>query len=216
MKSWTTTLALLALLFPLAGLSQTQYYRYKDKDGSLVMSSELPPEAANNGYDVLNSMGEVIEKVPPRKTEAELQKEAENQKLLQSQKQQDELKREQAKEQNRKDEILLKSFNSAADIERARSDKIASIIVLEEIMKENLHGLKKQLAEAQGAAATYQESKQPIPPKLQTTIDNTLRQIKESNSFLERKQNEKKEIDLKYKAILDRFMELQQPKTPKN
>jgi len=211
MKPWlSTTLALVALMSPLTSSAQTEYYRYKDKDGNTVMSSALPPEVANDGYEVLNAMGEVVEKVPPRKSEAQLKAEADALKKQQSQQKAAEIQREQAEIQERKDEILLKSFSNLGDIERARNDKMASIQVLEEIVKENLEGLEKQLTDAKNAAASYKQGGQKIPDKLQTTIDNTMRQISESKAFLERKSEEKKEIQSKYEAIIIRFKELQQ------
>lgn len=185
------------------------YYRYKDKDGNIVMSSTLPPEYANDGYEMLNSSGSVIETVAPRKSDAEIQKEAANLKQLEIEKQKAELQQQKDQAQQHKDEILLKSFNSQQDIERARDDKIASIKVLEEIVIENMDGLERQLSVAKNAAATYQQGGQAVPEKLQKTIDSSIRQIQDNKAFLERKEAEKKEIAEKYQALIQRFQEIQ-------
>jgi len=201
---------LLVALSTMSTAHATEYYRYQDKDGNTVMGNALPPEVANQGYEVLNSMGEVVEKIPPRKSEEELQKEAADLKKQQAQQKQIELQHLQVEIQNKKDEILLKSFNNLADIERTRDDKINAIQLSEEIMKENLIGLEKQLLDARNAASHYQQNNQKLPENLQTTIDNTLRQINENQEFLKRKEQEKTKIRIKYQAIIERFKQLQQ------
>lgn len=215
MKIWINTSLFILALFSLSlcFADEAAYYRYKDKDGNKVMSSTLPPEFANDGYEVLNSSGSVIETVAPRKSDLEIQKEAANLKQLEIEKQKAELQHQKDREQQHKDEILLKSFNSQQDIERARDDKIASIKVLEEIVKENMEGLERQLSVAKNAAATYQQGGQIIPEKLQKTIDDSIRQIQDNKAFLERKEIEKKEIAEKYQALIQRFQEIQQKHT---
>lgn len=211
MKIWINiSLLLSALLSATVCFGQeAAYYRYKDKDGNTVMSSILPPEYANEAYEKLNRSGDVIETVAPRKSDTQIQKEADELKKREADKRQAELQHQKEQEQRHKDSILLKSFNTQEDIERARNDKIASIKVLEEIVKENLDGLERQLSVAQSAAKTYQQSSQKIPEKLQQTIDTTLRQIQDNKAFLERKTLEKKDIEEKYQALIQRFNDLE-------
>jgi hypothetical protein len=215
MKIWINiSLVLSALLSATLCFGQeAAYYRYKDKDGNTVMSSTLPPEYANGGYETLNHSGAVIETIAPRKSEAQIQIEAEALKKREADKQQAELQHQKDEEQRRKDDILLKSFSTQQDIERSRNDKMASIKVLEEIVKENLEGLERQLSVAQNAAKTYQQSNQKIPEKLQHTIDNTLRQIHNNKAFLERKALEKKDIDKKYQALIQRFNDVEKKRS---
>lgn len=188
------------------------YYKYKDDNGHTIISSTLPPEAANQGYQIVSPMGTIVETVDPKKSAEELNNEAILQKQKEAAEQESNKLREQEKAQAQKDDILLKSFSSAQDIERARNDKLASIQVLEQIMRESMIGLEKQLQDAKTAAVSYQTSNKPIPEKIQKTIQESERQIKENTTYLERKSLEKKEIHTKYQQLLDRFYALQPKK----
>ena len=42
-------------------------YRYRDAKGMVVIDDAVPPQFARNGYEVLNSSGQVIEVVPPER-----------------------------------------------------------------------------------------------------------------------------------------------------
>ncbi|MGE3320373.1 MAG: DUF4124 domain-containing protein [Candidatus Berkiella sp.] len=189
--------------------AQDNYYRYKDKEGHTVISNTVPADVSNTGYEVVSPMGHVVETVPPRKSDAEIAADA---KLIEQQREaqkQAAIIKQQAEVQAHKDNILLKSFTSVADINRAKEDKLASIAVLENIVQENLGGLQKQLNDAKAAAATYEAKSQPLPATLQKTITESERQIKDGQAFLERKKAEKLEIEAKYKALTEHFLELQ-------
>lgn len=211
MKIWTKYWLVISIcLYATVGWSEEPtYYRYKDKDGNTVISSSLPPEYANSGYETLNNSLSVIEKVPPRKSDAEIAKEAALQKEQLEKQRQAQIELEKKQQQEHKDEVLLKSFNTEQDIERTRNDKLSSIKVLEEIVKENMQGLERQLGTARNAAATYQQAGQKVPEKIQQTIDDSVRQINDSKEFLERKAAEKKDIQAKYELLLGRFKELE-------
>jgi len=208
------------LLLALCNLSdqanaQDNFYRYKDKEGHTVISNSVPADVSNTGYEVVSPMGNVVETVLPKKSDAEIAADA---KLIEQQREaqkQADMAKQQADTQARKDNILLKSFASVADINRAKEDKLASIAVLENIVQENLGGLQKQLKDAKAAAATYESKSQPLPASLQKTIAESERQIKDGQAFLERKKAEKLEIEEKYKALTEHFLTLQasQPKT---
>lgn len=210
MKFWINfSFFTLCLCTSLCWAQEPAYYRYKDKDGNTVMSSSLPPEYANSGYETLNSSGSVIEKVPPRESDEQIQKEANKQKELLEKQRQALIQQEKDQEQQHKDDILLKSFSSEQDIERARDDKLASIKVLEEIVRENIQGLERQLTTARNSAAMYQQSGQKIPDKLQKTIDDSVRQLTDNKAFLDRKAAEKKEIETKYQSLLEHFKSIE-------
>ena len=214
-KSWIKII-LISSTFLGASSAFAEFYRYKDKDGHSVITNSLPAEAANAGYEIVNQYGAVIEKVAPKKSPEQLEQEA---KALAEKQKQEAITRQIQQEQDKNDEILLKTFNTQADIDRAKKDKIASIVVLEGIITENLEGVRKQLQLATTTAKEYEKNKQPIPANLQHTIDESNRQIKKDIDFLARKQIEKKNIENQYEVLRQRFLELQAQKqknaTPK-
>ncbi|MCB2425794.1 DUF4124 domain-containing protein, partial [Methylophaga pinxianii] len=54
-------------------VSAAQLYRFTDENGIPTLSKTLPPEVAQQGYDILDEKSmRVIERVPPAPTEAEI------------------------------------------------------------------------------------------------------------------------------------------------
>lgn len=205
---------MLTCSFPSYALAGNHYYKYTDKEGHTVISNALPPEAAKKGYEILSPHGTVVQTIPPQKTKAELLKEAALQKERERKEQAERLQQLKQEEQAHKDAILLKSFSTEADIQRAENDKIAAIEVLEEIISENVTGLKKQLSDAHAAVQEHAQLKGAVPEKLKKTILETERQLKENHAFLERKKIEKKEIHEKYQTLLERFKQLKVKNAP--
>lgn len=189
--------------------AEPTFYRYKDKNGKIVITSALPEEANSIGYEIISPRGNVIETIPPPKSAAEIAAEEKAQEVQK----QAETKAQEAKKiqelQAHKDEILLKAFSNEEDIIRSRDDKIASIAVLEGIAHENIVRLQKQLNEVKSAADTYQRQNQPIPENLQNAIKDTRRQINENQAFLDSKKVEKQQITANYQKLLERFQQIQ-------
>ncbi len=69
---WIKILLLSSCLQVGQTLALDNYYRYKDKDGQVVISNSLPAEVANSGYEIVSPMGNVVEKVLPRKSQDEI------------------------------------------------------------------------------------------------------------------------------------------------
>ncbi|MGD9592024.1 MAG: hypothetical protein AB7V32_05855 [Candidatus Berkiella sp.] len=184
------------------------YYRYKDAQGHPVITNSLPAEVADQGYDIISPRGNVIKTISPAKSKEELA--ADNEAL--EKKRQADLQviedKKKAETQAKKDDILLKSFSNEEDITRSRDEKIASIEVLEQIMRENLNRLNKQLKQASDTKAGYEKAGQALPEALKKTILETERQIKDNEAFLQRKKVEKNGIHTKYEGLIKRFHEL--------
>lgn len=210
-KHWikiSLCLGLLGIIPQNFATTEAQYYRYKDADGHQVITSTLPSEVADQGYEIISSRGNVIKTVLPAKTKEEL---AQDEKALEEKRKAD-LKeienKKQAELQAKKDDILLKSFSSEDDIIRSRDEKIASIEVLEQIMRENITRLNKQLKEANDSYATFIKTGQTVPETLKKTISETQRQINDNEAFIQRKTVEKASIHTKYQGLIDRFHQL--------
>lgn len=206
-QHWIKLALLIGLTtFSTVGWTSQTYYRYKDKDGNEVMTSALPADVADQGgYEIISPRGNVIETVPPAKTKAEIAKEAEQAEKAQEAQKQAAIRKEEEAIQAKKDDILLKSFSDEKDIARSRDEKTASIEVLEEITKENLTRLQKQLDNAKASLQSYQTAHQKPPISVQKTIDETQRQIDENTAFLEHKKQEKLQLNKEYQALIDRF-----------
>lgn len=186
----------------------SELYRYKDKAGQIVVDSVLPPEYANTGYEIISERGNVIETVPPKRTQADIEKEKE---ALIAKKAAEEAEKERLSkiaEERRKDEVLLMSYSSEKDIEESKNGKLASIEVLENITKDHITQLTKQLDEARTAAANYERMGRSIPDNILKTIEESKRQIQENENFLVTKAEEKNKITHQFQQDLARFKTL--------
>ncbi|ANJ67408.1 hypothetical protein A9404_08460 [Halothiobacillus diazotrophicus] len=116
-----------ALLAGLMGLilsplvAEAELYRWTTPDGRLHYGDNMPSGQAAHGYDIINpATGAVIRHIDRAKTPEELAAAAA-----------EERKREEAakaaEEQAQKDRVLLQLYASRADIERARSQRLAEV-----------------------------------------------------------------------------------------
>ena len=143
----------LALLSPAAALAAEapgmQLYRYVDSRGVTVLDRQgVPPEYVANGYQVLNAQGRVIQVVPPAPT-AEQIRQAEADKL-----------------QADADAQLLSLYSSVADVDRAKSRKLAEIDSLISVAQGNIQGLASQQTGLQSQAADLERAARPVPQSL--------------------------------------------------
>ena len=188
--------------------AKEQFFKYVDKDGNTIITNNLPAEYANNGYAIVTARGNVLEIIPPKKTEEELAQELAKEKArFEEQQRKKAIKQAQLK-QKRRDEILLKTFASENAIIRNRDDKVRSIEVLEDITKENISRLQDQLNQAENTAAQYERSGKLTPKTVIHTIEESKRQISENLDFLDNKAQEKSLIKAKYQEMIERFRHL--------
>ncbi|MFT7292156.1 MAG: hypothetical protein ACI8SG_001059, partial [Marinobacter psychrophilus] len=122
------------LMFSLIGTSavgatsvHASMYRYTDENGQVVISSSVPQEATQRGYDILNNNGRVVTIIAPAPTEQELaERSAEQQR-------QDAL--ELQREQDRK---LLKRFSHPDQARSAMNRKVRELEGLISLKKGNI------------------------------------------------------------------------------
>ncbi len=93
-----TVWILLLLVTP--WVAAKELYRYQASAGLMVTSDTLSPEAAANGYDIVNEQGRVLQRLGPRP--------------LQS----------QSSEQSEQDQYLLSSFSKVDEISVLKNRKL--------------------------------------------------------------------------------------------
>ncbi|APQ12695.1 keratin [Pseudomonas oryzihabitans] len=144
---------LLLLALPLAS-SAAELYRYRDRNGTLVIDRQgVPPEYAGKGYDVLNEQGRVIRKVAPALPAEELER------------------RERERQQALADGQLRKLYSNVADVDRAKARKLAELDGLVEIKQANLESARQLQNQLMEQAAVQQRNGQTLPADLQARID---------------------------------------------
>lgn len=205
-------LMLSTVLFSSVALSNSGVmYKYVDENGDQIISSTLPSDAANRGYTVVSSRGNIIEVVKPKLSDDEIAAIEKKRQLEIKEKERLTQEKIMQEKQARKDTLLLKMFSSAQDIERSRDDKVQNIDVQLSITKENLARLQDQLNQAESTKAKHESLSQPIPLQLNETIEDTKIQINDNKVFLQRKEEEKQLIKTQYQEMLERFKKVKHP-----
>lgn len=155
---------LIALCLGLASPAPAEMYRYETKDGKTVMSNTLPREALEQGYEVLNNSGRVIETIPPPPTEEEL---AERRRKRERQK---ELERER-EEQNKQDRRLLRQYSSPDDAVRALHRKLRERFGTVQLKLANINNIEGQIADLQNRAANQERAGREVPDSLRKKME---------------------------------------------
>lgn len=163
-----TTCFLAASCLVFATLADARMYRYKDDSGQMVISNTVPQEAADRGYEILNSQGRVVDRVAPAPTEEELR-------------QREEQKRQakEAEEQRKRDRALLRRYSHPDDAVRALHRKISELEGLNQLKRGNISVIESQLDSEQSRAANMERSGKRIPETTLQKIDRLEHQIRD-------------------------------------
>ncbi|XOZ32141.1 DUF4124 domain-containing protein [Halomonadaceae bacterium KBTZ08] len=195
MRRWLLTALCLLLATPVSA----EMYRYETEEGKTVMSNTLPREALEQGYEVLDSNGRVVEKVPPPPTEEELAKrrrERERQKRL-------EKKREERKKRDRR---LLRQYSAPDDAVRALHRKLKERFGTVQLKLANIKSIEDQIAELQSRAANQERAGEQVPEKLR---DKMKRLRAEKATLLNEIRNEIDEAEKTRDKYRDRIERLE-------
>ncbi|ADJ29773.1 hypothetical protein [Nitrosococcus watsonii] len=198
-------ISILAALCSFSSLVQAgQLYRYIGENGTQMLSGNLPPEAVQGGYEIINSQTMVVVKrVPPAKTQKQLVEEA---RLAQIEAE----KRQRAQEQEDYNHMLLATFGSEADLLRIRDSQIGAIEGAIRLVQSKIKTLQQALRERQNQAAHLERNGQTIPEQLLTGIQNVKAHLVRNQRYIAKKRQEQVAIKEKFTEDLKRFQELTQ------
>ena len=198
--------SILAILITLSGLIfsvsvQARMKCWTNNEGIRECGDTVPPEFAQKGHQEIGKGGIVREETERAKTTEELEEEK---RLAEIEAEKERRKAEQKKE----DQILLETFSSVGDIERARDDRVNALeatIKLTEARSEKIQiDLDKRI---QAAAADERSGKAP-PEALLKDIESLKRQIKNNDDFIADKRKEQEAIKASHAADIERFKKL--------
>ncbi|WP_413663821.1 hypothetical protein ACG1BZ_22895 [Microbulbifer sp. CNSA002] len=181
---------LLMLAVEAYGNNSRVLYRYTDHQGVLVINDAIPPEFVPNGYEILTLTGRVVEVIAPQLSPEEYQAQ---------------LKLEAQREADRK---LLKRYNSIADIESARSRKLAVVEQDMAIMQSNISSLRRQIAQEEASAARTQRGGREVAPELLQRIADLQKEMEVLEERLSRRAAEADTIGVDFDKAVARYTEL--------
>ncbi|MEJ2060716.1 MAG: DUF4124 domain-containing protein [Gammaproteobacteria bacterium] len=188
-----------ALLLPLVlpGVAAAKFYRWVDANGNVHISDTLPPEAAHDyKVEVMDSAGDVETTVGPAPTKAELEKRAQQKKAK-------EQASVDAEKQRRLDQILLQTFTTVEDLERARDDRLGLVDTNIKIAQEKVTSIKSQLGSVEARL-----KKHPDNQNLNEQVMNLKNALADNEDYLHQQQQVRGDIVKKFKHDIARFKEL--------
>lgn len=104
MPTWRNTSLIFVLfaLFAQGSLAEPrQYYRYLNESNVVVIDDKIPPQYSGKGYDIIDSFGQLLNRIPPALVG------------------QDKAEQDRALLQQQYDQDLLRRYSSEADIRSA-------------------------------------------------------------------------------------------------
>ena len=170
------------------------FYRYIDSRGVTVMDRQVPAEYSGKGYEVLNQRGRVIQVVPPAPTADEMR---EAQAAAQA-----------AKVQADSDAQLLHLYSSLADVDRARTRKLAELDALISVAQGNIQGLAAQQGALQGQAADQERAGRQVPQSLIDQMSDVREQQQNLKGDILRYQATRKQADADFAQDRARLQQL--------
>jgi chromosome segregation ATPase len=196
--------AAFALVFAAAAIAdtaKTKLYKWVDKNGVTQYGSSIPPEYASQGSQQLNAQGQVISTQSAQKTPEQLAAEAAAQKQADQQAQ-------IAADTKKRDQVLLDTYTSVADIERDRDSKLSAIDAQINVLNGSIGASQNTLADFQGRAAELANKSKPVPPDLQKHIDGSRQQLIASQQQLLQQQQYRQQMQDQFVKDIARFKEL--------
>lgn len=208
MTRWTIRCVLPALLLGLlAGVADAQsggkkLYRWVDKDGQVHYGDTIPPEYANQDREILNQRGVAIGREQGEVTaeEARTQEAAAR-------------AEREVRERQRRDRMLLSSYQSVQEIEVLRDRRIELVDSQLMIQEQSLANLHRRRTELEKQAARHQSANQdpaaePLPEGLAADLERSRSDIATQAANLAKKREERASILAAFAADIQRFKEL--------
>ncbi len=203
---------LLILSFLLASLvaEAGKIYRFLDKDGVSTLSKDLPPYAAQKGYDILDDKSlRLIKRVYTReellkikkKQQIAAEKEKEKQRRLKE-------ARQKILKQRVKDRNLLARYPTEEIFIQSRDDDLQYHQKQIQELKKILTVNKKRLEQLQEQAAEAELNGDTISTQLKQDIAEAKKEIVRSREFIQQTQAEYQKLSAQYKKDHARLREL--------
>lgn len=165
---------------PSIALEPGQLYRYIDENGVKVMSSSLPPEYAQKGYEIINHHGRVVKSVDPAVdpeiAEKEAARKARERKLL------------------AEFEVLDRRYSSEKEIYAARDRKLSHLDANIAILNSNINTLEDQIDSLTSKAAGFERSGRKVPATILQGLEETRAELLSTKEMLVSRKEEYQQI----------------------
>lgn len=186
----------LALLLA-ATTAAAEMYKWVDKDGITHYGDRVPPEYAKQQREVLNTQGETVKILEHEKTPEERAEDARKAEI-----------QRQEEEQAKRDRILLDTYGTEADLQRARDDQLANLDGNIRISQIALEGSEKDYKSRKEREAQLIKQGKPVPPDMQRQLRQLEASIASSNKALTARQQERQAVAARFERDIIRWRQL--------
>jgi len=185
----------------ISGSVQARIKCWTNNEGVKECGNKIPPEFAQKSHQEIGKGGIVREETERAKTNEELAEAKRLAKIETEEKQKEE-------EQKKLDKILLGTFDSVSDIERARDERVSALESTIKLTEQRSHKIQLDLTKRIQSAATQERGGKSPPEALLKDIESLKRQMKNNDAFIEGKRAEQEEIKQAHAKDIERFKKL--------
>lgn len=194
---------IILVMLTVAATAHGKLYKWVDEDGKVHYSDKVPPEQIKNAHQELNKHGVVKERVDRALTDEERAAKAEElQKQLELKKQ----KKLEAERVERERNKLIKSYSSADQIKRLKSERVNALKRNIETAEKNLVIQKKSLDDMLKRAADKERSGEVVSEAFLNQIQQVKDQIENQKQFIIDKTAEIETTEEKYDGELEKYL----------
>jgi hypothetical protein len=176
-------------------------YRWVDAEGKVHYTDTLPPEAVNEAREELNRSGMAVNRVDRAMT-------AEERAALEAEAAEAAREAEAQAEKAKMDAVLMGSYASESDLERAYRERFDLLEQSLEAARVGIRSQEKSLDDLLGHAAGLERAGKPVPATVQSSIQAARAQVEEQRSYLERREREMVSLKAEYDGVLARYRQL--------
>ena len=195
-------LALVLALFSCSITTADTLYRYKNDEGGTVVDWHVPAKFAGRGYEVLNSLGEVIEVVPRQLSTSELN----DKDLVERLQRGAEAERARLAEWDR---FLLLRYSTVDDIDAARDRALRELKIRLSILASNQRVARGRLETALSRLADVERRGEMASEQDLAAVDALRGEIVSLGRSIEEREGQVAAVTEDYARDRDRFAQLQ-------
>ncbi len=176
-------------------------YRWKDKDGELHYGAAVPPEYADQPYDVLNDAGMVIAHIkvtrePQQVTTEPVVKE-------------DTAEISEEERQRKSDRLLMIQYRSEQDIRDALELKMTQLGYESKIIHQSIDSTTNAIRDQVRLAADQQRADVQVSSKQQKQINKLYRRLARDQKRVSALHERESKLRTRFKSDLERYRQLQ-------
>lgn len=198
MRATAVATAALVLSLLSAPAPAQKLYRWVDAEGKVHYTDTLPPEAVNQARDEISRSGTTVGRVDraltPEERAAREAEEAEAARLAAIKAEQDKM-----------DAVLMGSYATEADLERAYRERFDLLDQSLEAARVGIRSQEKSLEDQLAHAASLERAGKPVPATVQSTIAAARKQVEDQREYLRKRETERQNLQTEYDGILQRY-----------